>query len=117
MKYANGVPCSSFTVIETPSFARSSKGLLTADEVTALRSSLETNPRAGVVVKGLGGCRKLRWRTQGRGKRGAARVIYLLVTQRVRIYLLLAYSKGQQGDLSEGQRRLLRQAAEEVKGK
>jgi hypothetical protein len=44
----------------------------------------------------------------GRGKRGGARVIYYWVTARSQIYLLLAYAKNAQEDLSEQQLRTLR---------
>lgn len=115
MRYANGVPSFAVTVIETPTFARSSKGVLTEEEIAELKLTLETNPNAGVVLKGLEGCRKLRLGAQGRGKRGGARVVYLVVSARGRIYLLLAYSKAGQKDLSKQQRLMLSQAAKKVK--
>ena len=43
----------------------------------------------------------------GRGKRGGARVIYYWVTAKSQIYLLLAYAKNVQEDLTEEQLRTL----------
>ena len=39
----------------------------------------------------------------GRGKGGGARVIYYWVTEKSRIYMLLAYSKVEQDDLAPAQ--------------
>jgi hypothetical protein len=44
----------------------------------------------------------------GRGKRGGARVIYYWVTAKSQIYMLLAYAKNAQEDLTEQQLRVLR---------
>ncbi|MEO6967306.1 MAG: hypothetical protein ABI132_02465 [Rhodanobacteraceae bacterium] len=38
-------------------------------EIAELQLML-AEPEAGDVIPGSGGCRKLRWRVQGRGKRG-----------------------------------------------
>lgn len=37
---------------------------------------LANNPDPGAVILGYGGCRKMRWSMDGRGKSGAVRVIY-----------------------------------------
>lgn len=115
MKYANGVLSARVTVVETPSFVRSSEGLLTAEEIGDLKATLEVNPRAGVVIKGCGGCRKIRCRSKRKGKRGGARVVYVVLSEHGRVYLLLAYSKSDQDDLTSDQRRQLRVVAEKVK--
>ena len=39
-------------------------------------SFLAANPEAGDIMAETGGGRKLRWKAQGRGKRGGVRVIY-----------------------------------------
>jgi len=44
-------------------------------EFSELQAALGAQPEAGDVIPGTGGCRKLRWRAQGRGKRGGYRVI------------------------------------------
>ena len=44
----------------------------------------------------------------GRGKRGGARIIYYWITAKSQIYMLLAYAKSEQDDLSEEQLKTLR---------
>ena len=45
------------------------------------------------MVPGIGGVRKLRWSTRGRGKRGGLRVIYYLKNREGEIWLLTICDK------------------------
>jgi hypothetical protein len=49
---------------------------------------LALNPEAGDVIKGSGGCRKVRWSRPGSGKRGGVRVIHYNRLKDGVIYLL-----------------------------
>jgi hypothetical protein len=61
------------------SFRRMAKKLKMPDlEETAVEAVLE-NPEAGTVIPGAGGLRKVRIPLPNTGKRGGARVLYLLV--------------------------------------
>ena len=51
------------------------------------------------MIPGTGGCRKIRWRTSGKGKRGGARVIYFLRTEAGQIVLVAAYGKNESEDV------------------
>lgn len=62
-----------------------------------------------------GGLRKVRWAAKGKGKRGGARVIYLLLVPPGLIYLFHAYTKGDITDLSPEQKKRLRVAVDEIK--
>ena len=77
------------------------------DGYRALQAALIENPDTGDVIRGTGGLRKMRWRTAGRGKRGGIRVIYYWWVARDRCYLLLAYPKSVQDDLTSEQRKVL----------
>ena len=65
------------------------------------------------LIPGTGGARKIRWGSQGRGKRGSFRIIYYWHSAR-RIFLMLyLYAKAEQGDLTATQRRTLGKVIEE----
>ena len=67
---------SMYTVIKTPVYTGKVEGILTDDEREAFAVFIAQNPKAGSVVRGSGGVRKLRWAQKGRGKSGGVRVIY-----------------------------------------
>ncbi len=66
-------------------------------------------------MPGLGGVRKLRFAPKGRGKSGAFRVIYYLLTKDQPILALLIYGKNEQADLSPAQRKIVADLAAEMK--
>ena len=84
------------------------------DEQHELENILLENPRKGAVIEGLAGIRKLRIKLEGRGKSGGGRVIYLDVLEKEKLYLLFAYPKNVQEDLTPEQRKLLRYIAEAI---
>jgi len=92
-----------------PSFERSVAGVLSEDDIRELECTLLENPREGPVMRGTGGVRKVRAATEGRGKSGSARVIYLYVEAREKIYFLLCFPKNEQANLTPEQKRRIRQ--------
>lgn len=94
-------------VIETPTFTRQISGLLSDDEYALLQSQLVADPKAGDVIPGSGGLRKIRWSRPGQGKRGGIRVIYFTAIED-RIYLLAAYAKSARDNLTIAQIKILR---------
>ena len=94
---------------ETPIFTRGITALLSDAEYAELQGALIVQPEAGDLIKDTGGLRKLRWSQQrrGKGKRGGVRVIYYWYSSGSLIYMLLAYSKDEQDDLSPAQKRVL----------
>ncbi|MBF0437362.1 MAG: type II toxin-antitoxin system RelE/ParE family toxin [Magnetococcales bacterium] len=103
------------TVAETASFDRQAAALWSESEIDELKSYLAINPMAGDEIQGTGGLRKLRWSRSGMGKRGGARVIYYFYDDFAPVYLLWAYAKGQQEDLSSREKAVLAKAAEILK--
>lgn len=94
--------------LETPVFTRQIKELVDDEDYRLLQARLIANPDAGDLIPRSGGLRKVRMGVAGRGKRGGARVIYYWVTAKSQIYMLLAYAKNVQEDLTEEQLRLMR---------
>ncbi len=68
-------------------------------------SAIAADPLAAPVIRGTGGIRKLRWAGSGRGKRGGIRTIYFYHAGPEAIYLLTAYAKAAQDNLSPGDRK------------
>lgn len=103
---AQGAP---LTVVETPDFTAAARRLMDETERSSLVLYLALNPEAGDLVPGTGGVRKLRWGLEGRGKRGGARVIYYFHSERLPLFALDIYAKNERSDLSEDEKRHLRQ--------
>jgi hypothetical protein len=70
-------------------------------------------PEQGPLIRSGGGLRKVRWARPGGGKRGGLRVIYYWAAAETAFYMLYAYSKNEQGDLTPAQTRQLGQLVRE----
>ncbi len=88
-----------FTFIELRPFAVVRDKYLDDDDFLALQFYLAERPHAGDVIPQSGGCRKLRWTAEGRGKRGGVRVIYFLRLNRGQIVLMTMYPKNVQENI------------------
>jgi len=99
--------------VETSIFTRQIMDLLTDAEYRRLQHELLVNPVAGSVITRGGGLRKIRWGTEGKGKRGGIRVIYYYLAADARVLCLYAYAKGRQDDLTDSQVRMLRSVVQE----
>src|SRR5512142_3066820 len=80
------------TVAETPVFIRYASEIWSDEERQAFINFIAANPESGDVIRGSGGCRKVRWSRSGTGKRGGARVIYCLAEDST-VWLLIVYTK------------------------
>jgi hypothetical protein len=80
------------TVAETPVFIRYAAEVWSDGERTEFINHIAANPEAGRIIPGSGGCRKVRWSTEGVGKRGGARVVYSLASDGT-VWLLIVYKK------------------------
>lgn len=78
--------------------------LLSESERDDLIGYVAANPRAGDLIQGTGGVRKLRWARSGRGKSGGVRVIYYFCNEALPLYLLTVFGKGEKADLSQAER-------------
>ena len=96
-------------VVELAEFVAATRKMLDDEEREELIDFLARNPLAGDVIAGSGGVRKLRWALPGRGKSGGARVIYYYHDDRIPLFLLDAYAKNEQTNLSHAKRNAFRQ--------
>ncbi|MBP3201577.1 MAG: type II toxin-antitoxin system RelE/ParE family toxin [Lachnospiraceae bacterium] len=71
------------------------------------------------VIKGTGGLRKCRLKLQNKGKSGGSRVLFVNFVKLETIYLIMVYSKNEQEDISEEDKKdfkkLIIELEEEVK--
>lgn len=91
-------------LVELPSYIRLAEKLLSAQERQDLVDYLAGNPKAGDIVEGTGGVRKLRWRRGGQGKSAGVRVIYYYHDDLMPLYLLTLFAKGDKGNLTKAER-------------
>lgn len=100
-------------IIETSFFTAFITKLMTDEEYKDMQQALVRCPVAGDIIKGSGGLRKLRWAASGRGKRGGSRVIYYWYKDAATIYMLYAYAKNRQEDLTRDQLKVLSKLVDE----
>lgn len=86
------------------------------DAIVVLEDALLKEPHIGDVIQGTGGARKMRIQLNGHGKSGGGRVIYLDVLKREDLYLLFAYPKSVQENLTPEQVKIVRQLVDDIKG-
>lgn len=84
-----------FEFIESSVFEKHRDDYFSDDEFADFQYYISLNPEIGDLIPGSGGCRKLRWGAEGRGKRGGVRVIYYLRLRQGHIWLLTLYAKNE----------------------
>lgn len=102
-------------ILETSGFTKRFDKLASEDVRLKLYHSLEQNPKAGDIIRGSGGIRKLRLARQGMGKRGGLRIIYYFYDARGLISLLTVYAKSDAENLPTKEIKQLRDVAETIK--
>ena len=105
------------TFVETSVFTKRMAALGLEESLRGLQLELLDNPVAGDVEPGMAGLRKTRLGdpTRGKGKRGGARVHYLWLPHRGRIYLMFVYGKNEASTLTADQKKKLREIVTQIK--
>lgn len=98
-------------VVESPLFTKLWPDYWSEDERGEFAAFIATAPKAGALIPGSGGCRKIRWARAGTGKRGGVRVIYATHLIAGVVVLLLIYSKSARDNVPA---HVLKQIAEEM---
>ena len=96
------------TVVELPIFQRLARDVWDDGEREAFVDFIARNPESGDVIPETGGVRKVRWRRQGIGKRGGARVVYFYHDPRMPIFLMLVYDKAQRENMTPDEKKQVR---------
>lgn len=95
--------------VETPIFTKVMQRLISDEDYRSLQIALMLRPEQGPVIRGSGGLRKIRWARLRGGKSGGLRVIYYWAPAEEAFYMIYAYAKNEQGDLTAAQTRALGQ--------
>lgn len=98
-----------YEFLELRPFSDARDTLFDEESLSAFQWFLCQNPEAGDVIPETKGCRKIRWKSQGKGKQGGIRIIYFVRTRAGQIVLVAGYSKNKTEDVS---RQWLRQLKE-----
>jgi hypothetical protein len=91
------------TVIETPTFEKQVDKLWSEDERLDFITWIASNPKAGDVIPGTGGIRKVRWSRPGTGKSGGARIIFCNLTKEEAVLLIAIYAKSDKSNMTPSQ--------------
>ena len=102
------------TVVETPTYLKRAEKLFSAQEREGIVAMIASDPECGEVIQGTGGFRKVRVGRGGIGKRGGARVIYILRNESFPVFLIAVYSKNEKANLSKKERNDLAKIADSI---
>lgn len=96
-----------------PSFEAKWKRLgFREEDMIRLEQMLLENPKVGVVMRGTGGARKVRFAFSHCGKSGSARGIYVDFEIAAKIFLVDVYAKAEKENLTPSERNTLRNYVE-----
>ncbi len=115
LAYILGMPGVPLTVVETPQFVRQAEDVWSDAERQEFVDHIARNPEAGDLIPDTGGVRKVRWRRQGMGKRGGARVIYFYHNPATPLFLLMIYAKAVREDVAPDAKKALAEFAARIK--
>ncbi|HTW79166.1 MAG TPA: type II toxin-antitoxin system RelE/ParE family toxin [Terracidiphilus sp.] len=101
-------------VVETPGYLKAADAIFTEAERSQIVAMVAANPACGEIIQGAGGFRKVRVPRAGMGKRGGARVIYILRNENFPIFLVAAYAKNVKENLTRQERNQLAKRADEI---
>ncbi len=104
------------TFIEVPLFTKRWKEIgLDDDELQQLQVILLKNPKSGPVMEGTGGIRKVRFPLENRGKSGSVRVCYTDFEEYEVIYLITAFEKKDQVNLTDEEKAVLKKLVKSLR--
>lgn len=84
-------------------------------ELLALQLLLLKDPESEPVMEGTGGIRKVRFPLTNRGKSHSVRVCYTDFEEYEVIYLITAFTKNEQDNLSDNEKKVLKKLVKSLK--
>jgi hypothetical protein len=87
---------------------------LSDEDLRKLENEIIINPKIGKIIKGTGKLRKMRFAIDGKGKSGGARVLYVDFVVYEKIYLVYAYPKSEQDDITDEERKQFKKLIDQI---
>ena len=104
------------TFIEVPLFTRRWKEIGLGDkDLQASQIMLLKDPESGPVMEGTGGIRKVRFPLENKGKSGSIRVCYTDFAEYEITYLITAFEKKEQENLTSEEKAVLKKLVKALK--
>lgn len=88
---------------------------LNDNDLSRLQQQILQDPKAGDVIQGTGGLRKIRFAFENRGKSGSARVVYVDFAVDKEIFLFGAYAKNEKTNLTKAECNEIKKLIENLK--
>ena len=85
------------------------------EELQALQIMLLKDPESGPIMEGTGGIRKVRFPLENRGKSGSVRVCYTDFAEYEVLYLIAAFEKKDQENLTAEEKNVLKKLVKSLK--
>jgi hypothetical protein len=85
------------------------------EDMARLENVLVHDPKAGDVIAGTGGLRKLRFAREGEGKSGSLRVCYAFFPDHGIVLLPLVYGKTEKKDLTPAEKAYIKHLLEQFR--
>ena len=104
------------TLVPIGTFEDKARKLLGKAGFDDMLEFLARRPKAGRIIKGTGGLRKVRIARPGKGKSGGTRVIYYYHKEGKPLLLLLIYAKSTQDNLTDVQKAQLKRHVDAIIG-
>ena len=92
------------TIVEMPEFLRKAEALMSEDEKQEIINYIAAHTESGILMKGTGGIRKLRWAIGNKGKSGGVRIIYYYHNMHMPLFLLTLFGKSGKANLDKSER-------------
>jgi|SRR5665213_3377472 len=101
-------------VVETPAYLKAAEAIFSEAKRDDIVAMVAADPECGEIMQGTGGFHKVRVGRSGMGKRGGARVVYILRNEGFPIFLITAYPKNEKDNLTKKERNELAKRADEI---